>query len=875
MSAPLAMALGLLLQAPASEPPLAAVSLEVPAAESARLSSYLGIEAGQPFRPDAVRAAVERLYATGEFADVIVERRESDAGPELIFRTTPAPRLGRVRVQGDDVLSSGAIRKIARLAGGEPLWPARLDGASQAVAAALVARGYLEARVSAEARLSDGLAEAVFSVAAGPRVRVRDLAIEGAVSSQAPPLRSLARPQRGEPFQRERAKKAAEKIRRRLAEEGHWRAKVDVRESYDPLAALMTLVFAVEAGPRLELEFRGERPSAESRRAIERMLRAGGVGPDALDEGGERIEDEFRSHGYRSVDVSYRTEPVPGGEVVAYAINSGPVSSLASLRVLGLPLDFPFVPALAPPAPLEERRVEAEASRLQRALEDDGYPEAKVETEMPEGGGPIPVVLRAQPGTRAVVAAFQVDAPNAVAQGVASRELRTRVGQPYRIRDIALDRNALLNAWRNAGYAQVVIEPEISLSEERSAASVVLKVTPGSRVDVERIIIAGLTRTRETVVRRELLVKEQAPLGLSDLLESQRRLGALGLFRRLSITQLPEDEAGRRSLVVTAEEGPATTFAYGLGYAERDLLRGSVEVTRRNLGGMDRSLSAFLRASFRATRVFVSYREPYLFGRRHEMFVTGFREEESRPGFDFTRGGGLLQTGFVLSTARSLVLRYSYEKTDTFNVTVPEDQVDREFQQAIFSGPSASLLDDTRDDPLDPHRGHFFGTDLRFSSAALGGDSFVKGSIQFAAYRRATARSLVAISTRLGLSRTFGFATATRLPLPERFFAGGDFSLRGFPIDGVDEAGGNGLVLGSVELRLDVSRVISLAAFSDAGNVYPFVQDIDLGDVRTSAGVGVRYKTAFGPLRVDWAFKLGRRPGESASHLHIAVGHAF
>ena len=868
-------ALCLLLQAPAGEAPLAAVSLEVPSAQRARLSRYLGLEAGQPLSPEAVRAAVERLYATGEFADIIVERREADAGPELIFRTTPAPRFERVMVVGDKVLSSGAIRKIARLVAGEPLWPARLDAASQAVAVALVERGFLEARVSAEARLSEGLAVAVFTVVAGPCVRVRAVAIEGAALAEALSLHGLARPRPGEPFRRELARKAAEAIRRRLVERGHWRARVDVRESYDPRVSRITLAFFVEAGPRLRLEFRGDQPSAGLRGKLEALLRAGAVGPDALDEGSERIEDEFRRRGHRGVDVSYRTEPAPWGEVVVYEIRLGPASSLASLRVLGTPLNFPFLPALVAGAPLEERRVESEASRLQRALEEDGYPEAKVETEMAEGGGLVPVVLRAQPGPRVLVAAFKTDSLGETATGGSSRELRTRVGQPYRVRDLAFDRNTLLAAWRNAGYAQVVVEPEVSLSEDRTAASVGLKVIPGARVDIDRIIVAGLTRTREAVVRRELLVKEQRPLGRSDVLDSQRRLGALGLFRRLSITELPEDEPGKRSLVVAAEEGPATTFAYGLGYAERDLLRGSLEVTRRNLGGMDRTLSAFLRASFRATRVFVSYKEPYLLGRRHELFVTGFREEEARPGFDYIRGGGLLQTGFALSPERSLVLRYSYEKTDTFNVTVPADEVDRQFQQATFSGPSASLLDDTRDDPLDPQRGHFFGADLRFSSAALGGDSFVKGSLQFSTYRRAASRALVAFSTRVGLSRTFGFKTPTRLPLPERFFAGGDFSLRGFPIDGVDEAGGDGLLLGSVELRFDVSRAISLAAFADAGNVYAFVQDIDLGDTRESAGVGVRYKTAFGPLRVDWAFKLDRQPGESASRLHIAVGHAF
>ncbi len=198
-----------------------------------------------------------------------------------------------------------------------------------------------------------------------------------------------------------------------------------------------------------------------------------------------------------------------------------------------------------------------------------------------------------------------------------------------------------------------------------------------------------------------------------------------------------------------------------------------------------------------------------------------------------------------------------------------------EFQDATFSGPSVSLIDDTRDDAIDPHRGHFLGADVRYSLKALGGDSFIKASLQGSTYRRATSRALVAVSGRIGLSRTFGFEDPTRLPLPERFFAGGDYSLRGFPTDGVDEAGGNGLLLGSVELRFDLTHSFALAAFTDAGNVYPFVSDMDLGDIRSSAGIGLRYKTAFGPLRVDWGFKLDRRPDESASHLHIAVGYAF
>jgi outer membrane protein assembly factor BamA len=391
---------------------------------------------------------------------------------------------------------------------------------------------------------------------------------------------------------------------------------------------------------------------------------------------------------------------------------------------------------------------------------------------------------------------------------------------------------------------------------------------------VDHIVISGLRRTREEVVRRELLLEEAQPLGLQKILESQRRLSALGVFRRVSITEMDPESEERRSLVVSLDEAPVTTVAYGVGYAERDRLRGSVEVSRRNLFGMDRSLSTFARVSFTGSRLLATYREPYVFGRRQELFVTGFREEEDRPFFDFVRFGGFLQTGVKLSPAWNLVLRYTYQKTDTFNIEDPS-QVGREFAASTLSGPSLSVIDDTRDDPLDPHRGHFVSADIVLSHAWLGGNSFAKGFLQTSTYHRLTARNVLALSARLGLARTFGLEEPLFLPRADRFYAGGDYSLRGFSLDAVNPRGGNALLLAGVELRAEAVRSFSGAAFLEAGNVYPLVSDMTLHELRYTAGVGLRYRSAFGPLRLDWGYKLNRRPGESASHLHFTVGHAF
>jgi outer membrane protein assembly factor BamA len=208
------------------------------------------------------------------------------------------------------------------------------------------------------------------------------------------------------------------------------------------------------------------------------------------------------------------------------------------------------------------------------------------------------------------------------------------------------------------------------------------------------------------------------------------------------------------------------------------------------------------------------------------------------------------------------------------DIQLPLEEIDREFSNSTFSGPSASVIRDTRDDPLNPGAGAFFGADAQLSAAELGGDSFVKGFVQLAAYRRLWPKLVLAGSGRVGLSGTFGSAPS-QLPLPDRFFAGGAYSLRGYPVDDVTDAGGNALLLGSLELRFPVFGALSIGTFADVGNVYPLVRDVDLGELRYTAGVGLRYHSPFGPLRVDWAYKLDRREGESRFRFHFAVGHAF
>jgi outer membrane protein insertion porin family len=857
----------------ASQPVVRSVTFEAPPELRARLERYVTISPGQPLDPESVRHTVELLHATGELADVIVDAVPEGDGLNVILRPVPAPLMAGVEVVGQRVVGPKDVRRIARLQNREPLWPARLDAAAREVALSLVGQGFLEARVNASAEPTAGGARAVFAVTAGPRVRVREARVVAPDPFRAR-LAGFVAPRAGQVWSRARAEKAAERMRRDLVDLGRGRASVELRDSYDPGTARVSLEFVADPGPRTLARFEGERLPAALRGSVERRLREAGYAADALGEAADLIETSLIAKGHRTPRVQYDEATGPGLVAFVYTVEPGPLATVASVRIPGWPEAAaepgPLL-ATRPGEPLLDSGLDEDQRTLTRALEEAGFVEGRVELEAPEGGGPVPVVFRARPGTRTLVGSVTLEgAP----EGFTPPPLRSQAGTPLRLRALGEDRATLTGALRDAGYRQGQVTTDVQYGEDRSLARVRLVLQPGTQTRLQRIVIAGLERTREVVVRRELRLREGEPLGLSQVIESQKRIAQLGLFDRVTLREIDPARPGDTSVVVDLHETGRTSVAYGIGYSERELLRGSIEATLRNLSGMNRSLSLFARLSFRGSRLYATFREPHLFDREQELFVTGFREEESREEFDYTRYGGFVQTARLVTKAWTLIGRLGYQHTKTYDITVPEGEIDREYLPSTFAGPAASFVRDTRDDPLEPRKGTFLGGDVQLSLPALGADGYVKAFFQASGFRPLSARTLLALNARVGVARTFG-TDAPLLPQPDRFFAGGDYSLRGWAVDSVDYEGGNGLLLGSAEIRFDVGRSIALAAFTDSGNVYPVVSDMGLDDLLYSVGLGLRYKTAVGPLRVDWGYKLNRRPGEKPHELHFTVGHAF
>src|SRR5262249_39079034 len=159
--------------------------------------------------------------------------------------------------------------------------------------------------------------------------------------------------------------------------------------------------------------------------------------------------------------------------LLIYEVQPGPQALAASVSVHGA-AGLEGLLRTRPGLPVQDRLLEEDARLLARSLEEDGHANPQVETDVPEGGGLLPVSFRVRPGPRTLVASVTVAGPEPLSGQAAPHELREHPGRPYRAREVALDRNDLAAAYRNAGYLQAEVAPQVTFSEDRSTATITL-----------------------------------------------------------------------------------------------------------------------------------------------------------------------------------------------------------------------------------------------------------------------------------------------------------------------------------------------------------------------------------------------------------------
>lgn len=934
------------------------------AVDDAAVLTLVETRLGEPLRMADIRQTIDHLVALGRYADIRVFGDADGAeGVRLRYDVVPVARAARIVVAGVRGGDARSIRSdLEDQFGAEPA-EARLPDLAAAIATRFRARGYPGVTVDTRAVPAGrpGRIVATFTVTPGPQTVVGRVHLDGPAALTAGLVSRLGL-QAGRPLDRESLATRADAERDTLRASGFYEAVLSV--AVDDAAAgagAADVTVRVDPGDKVDVVFTGDALPEDRRRSLVPIERLRSVEEEVLEDASRNIEQYLRLEGYRAASAPVARTRTNGVLRVTFTVSRGPLHVVRRVDTSGVtalaPAELEPLLKLRDGEPFVEARVNTVAAALGEAYRVRGFAAVRVTPTITfpatteTARVPVDVRFLVVEGARSVVQAVRIDGASALDAATLAAELGLGAGKPFYRPQHVLDRETIERRYRNAGFQRATVTPSIAPTPD-GAVTVVYTIDEGPQTLVDHVLVSGATRTSPDLIRREITLRPGSPLGYDAIIESQQRLSALGLFRRVRITEAPHAGAGRaKDVLVEVEEAPATGVTYGggleVGPFARESAQGTAtdrfgvaprafaQVTRRNLFGKNRSISLLASASLRPTdpgdeegpdaeggyglnqyRLVSTFREPRAFGTAGDAQISAFIERGIRASFNFDRQGVRADYAKRFANRVTVLGRYTYDFTSLFDTKIDvEDRllIDRLFPQVHLSSVFGSVLRDSRDDVLDPTRGTVLGSDLELALRALSSEvGYVKSFGQAFAYRRLPGPRpfVVAAGLRLGVARGFE-RTVPRvdatgqpvvdasgaqvvdviadLPASERFFTGGDSTVRGFSLDrlGSDATldsdgfptGGNGLVVFNTEIRTPHVKGVGVVAFVDSGNVFRRASDLNLGELRTTAGLGIRYRSPLGPLRFDVGFKLDRRDFNRGSErrvvYHLSLGQAF
>ncbi|MCF7888098.1 MAG: outer membrane protein assembly factor BamA [Candidatus Omnitrophica bacterium] len=454
------------------------------------------------------------------------------------------------------------------------------------------------------------------------------------------------------------------------------------------------------------------------------------------------------------------------------------------------------------------------------------------------------------------------------------------------------------------GYIFAQAEPVSVLNPDTKKIDVTYQITEGYVAYVEDIQIKGNEKTKGEVIRRELKVYPGQKFDGQKMRESKQDLENLGFFEDIRFRTEPGSEKDKVDLVVDVTEAKTGYFSFGGGYSSIEEFIGFVELRQRNFdyqnwqtftgAGQDLSLKASLGTL--TSRYQLSFTNPWIFDKPISFGFDAYKkghDQDDDVGYAYSEDitGGALRLGKRFTDKISGTVAYRFENVDISDVVSDASQdLKDEAGSNNLSSAELSLVYDSRDNIFSPRTGIYFSNSVQLTGSFLGGDKdFTKYNSRLSLYFPLINDSVIETRFRVGFSDPF--SDTKKIPIYERFFAGGASTIRGYherkigPIDqgnSDDPLGGEALFVANIEYTYPLADFLKVATFYDIGNVWAknsdfFQTEGDREAFYSSVGLGLRVKTPIGPVSVDYGWPLDKEPGETGKEgrFHFSVSRGF
>ena len=922
------------------------------------LQKLIAVKPGEALQRQALRDSLEALYATGRFSTLHVEAETAPGGGlELVFVVTENYFYGDINVDGTPAKTPPKPHQLidaSKLDLGETYQREEVEQAVERMKKVLADNGYYQAAIHYDLRPTEPTRQMDidFHVVPGDVARVGEVTIQGDTGLQPQKIRSLTKLKSGDKVKQEHVTRALDRLRESYQKNNHLEAQVAlVSRQYHAETNRLDYIFKVDEGPTVAIVTEGEKISKRTLKKLVPVYQENSVDDDLLNEGRRNLRDYLQIQGYFDANVEVERRPQdPNHLNIIYTIDPGAKRQLGAIKVEGnqyfntetIRERMAVQPSslLLKNGRFSQQLLTDDLAAIRNLYEANGFLDVKVASHIEEEYAghkdEIAVIIAIDEGRQTRVNALQVTGVQGVALDRLMARLTEIAGQPYSEVNVAADRDAVTYYYYNRGFPNVQFEAEATpLANDPQRMDVTYKITEGEQVFVDRVLITGLEHTRPYVVNRQMRIGDGDPLSQNRMVESQRRLYDLGLFNEVSMAvQNPDGQEPSKNVLFNLQEAKRWTFRYGGGveFATGNIPstsnpqgktgvspNGVLEITRLNMFGRDQTLTMRVRAGLLTRKALIGYDAPRLFHRENwRINLTAFYDNTADVNtFSSSRLEGSVQAEQRYKRTTTLLYRMSYQRVqvDPNSLVIDPTLIPLYSKPVLIAMPSFTYLRDTRDNPIDSHKGSYTIVDLGLATSALGSEAnFGKVILQNATYYTLKKRWVLARNTQIGIEHPYGTnnflapppagttlpAEATSVPLPELFFSGGGNSLRSFSINQAGPRdlqtgypiGGQGLFVNNLELRTPplqlpfIGDKLGLVFFHDMGNVFDTSNHIISGMLRLhqesisacsvpgskvlcnfnynpqAVGTGIRYKTPVGPVRFDvgYTFNPTRYP---------------
>ncbi|MEW6682773.1 MAG: outer membrane protein assembly factor BamA [Nitrospirota bacterium] len=895
---------------------IVAIELQGPTApDRATFERVTRIQPGRAYSAAAIRRAIAELAGTGDWSDIRVSADPRDGGVALTIAFVPRIRISRVQFHGHRQ-SAAELRKAAGLRPGDELIEADIGAAKDRVRAWYERSGYI-VDITADVALEESATRArvTFAIQERDRLRLRSITFPGTPAFSKFRHWIALRTAPGEYVSRDHLEQGLDRLRGVYRDAGYLNASIGPIE-WTTSRRGIEIAVPIQKGTHYRVDIEGE--TGVGKKALKKQMTFFDDPRDdeeALAEEGALLARFLTDRGYRRAAVRMERHVDPDGTVVIrVVVDAGEPFPLREVVITGnIAASDAELSALLATRPsgfwrdryAEQETLDGDRQRILLWYRGHGFLSPHVATRVEDADDPprATAVFAVEEGPQTRINRVEIEGQGAISLELILQRYELQEGAPYVEVRLRAARTAMLEAYSELGYVHATVDTAPTISPDHTRADLRITIDEGLAVKVGSITLSGNERTRDHVILRELTIKPGDPYNPQQIFENQRRVSQLGFLREVRLAPTdPERQEAIKDLRLSVRERDAGMVDLGVGYSNYEGMRGFAEITYRNLMGLGRRAGLRLEGSRIERKATLSYRHPWLFNRRidgkaalyHEV-----REEE-------TRGYQLSAYGFSAGVDRTLRPRlfgslvYDYQINHFEELTTDDPQfLPFDEDRANIGSLTPSLVWNTRDDLFNPRTGVLATVAFETAALLLGSqEQYWKVTAGTSRFIPVATPLVLALGTRFGVASRFGetrealIQEATQqntdpriallLPPNERFYVGGRSSIRGYEEDTVGPklddgtpTGGNVFLLLNAELRATVVGSLGVVVFWDGGNTWLDQDSIRWTDIKTTVGMGVRYNTPVGPLRLDYGHKLNWEPGEAHGTYHFTLGHAF